>query len=32
MQDQYKASLKLLGQNHPLKNKNIKHERKTTKE
>lgn len=28
----YKASLKLLGQNQTLKNKNTKHKRKTTKE
>jgi hypothetical protein len=32
MQGQYKASLKLLGQNQTLKNKNTKHKRKTTKE
>jgi hypothetical protein len=32
MQGQYKVSLKLLGQNQTLKNKNIKHKRKTTKE
>jgi hypothetical protein len=31
MQGQYKASLKLLGQNQTLKNKNIKHKRKTKK-
>jgi hypothetical protein len=32
MQGQYKASLKFLGQNQTLKNKNTKHKNETTKE